>query len=183
MKRYGFFSLLIALTACTKSTPLPVYGATSDFELTAQTGEKFSREALDGKIWVADFIFTSCAGPCPRMSSQMRQVQSLVARIPDVRLVSFTVDPERDTPEVLAEYAKRYRAEPGRWHFLTGDRETLHRLKLDTFKLGSVDGNLNHSTRFVLVDRRGRIRGYYGTMEDGFIPQLVRDIRALAREG
>jgi protein SCO1/2 len=173
---------LIAMAGCARPQPLPVYGRVPEFRLTSQTGEPFDRKALDGKLWVADFIFTHCSGPCLRLSAQMRRVQSVVAELPDVRLISFSVDPQRDTPPVLAEYAKRYRAEPGRWFFLTGDQKTLDALDRRAFMLGNVDGSLQHSTRFVLVDRQGRIRGYYGTSEDDPTMHLIADIRRLARE-
>jgi protein SCO1/2 len=162
--------------------PLPAYGQVPEFRLTSQTGEPFDRKALEGKVWVADFIFTHCPGPCPRLSAHMRRIQSAVAELPDVRLISFSVDPERDTPTVLAEYANRYRALPGRWFFLTGDRKTLDALDRRAFMLGNVDGTLEHSTRFVLVDRRGKIRGYYGTSEDDPTARLIVDIRRLVRE-
>jgi protein SCO1/2 len=176
--------LLWALTfaACTKTPPMPIYGRVPGFQLVSQTGEPFDRMALDGKIWVADFIYTHCPGPCPRLSAQMRRIQTAVTELPEVRLVSFSVDPERDTPTVLAEYATRYHAQPGRWFFLTGDRKTLDALDRRAFMLGNVDGKLEHSTRFVLVDRQGRIRGYYGTDQDDPTARLIVDIRRLARE-
>ncbi len=173
--------LLAALAGCgRRDASLPVLGKIPQFTLTAQTGESFDRKMLDGKIWIADFIFTSCGSSCPMMSAKMRQVQSQVA--PDVKLVSFTVDPEHDIPAVMADYARRYGAEKGRWYFLTGDRARLNALSFDTFKLNSVDGSLNHSTRFVLVDRSGRIRGYYGTEEDDGIPRLIHDVTRLEQE-
>jgi protein SCO1/2 len=117
------------------------------------------------------------------MSSTMRRLQDQTAtEFPELRFVSFTVDPARDTPPVMAEYAKRYRRDPNRWFFLTGDQAALHNLSLDGFKLQSVDGSMTHSTRFVLVDRQRRIRGYYVTGEDGFQARLVHDIRQLSRE-
>ena len=170
------------LTGCVRLAPLPVFGHVPDFTLTSQSGESFDAKSLDGKIWVADFIYTHCPGPCPRMSSQMRRVQSAVTEIPDVRLVSFSVDPERDTPAVLAEYAQRYQAQPGRWFFLTGDRKTIDSLDRRAFMLGNVDGTLQHSTRFVLIDRHGSIRGYYGTSDDDPTARLIVDIRRLARD-
>jgi protein SCO1/2 len=173
---------LLSLAGCAARPELPVYGQIPAFQLIDQTGRSFDRTALDGRIWVADFIFTTCTGPCPRMSSLMRQVQSAAAGVPNVRLVSFSVDPERDTPPVLAQYAQRYRAEEGRWFFLTGARQTLDALDRDAFKLGNVDGSLNHSTRFVLVDRRGRIRGYYGTSDESPVTAVLRDIKRLAAE-
>lgn len=169
----------LVLAACSREEPLPVYGNVPPFELIAETGDRFDSRSLEGRIWVADFIFTTCTGPCPRMSTLMRQVQSAA---PAVRLVSFTVDPERDTPSALAEYAKRYKAVPERWRFLTGPRETLHHLKREVFKLGSVDGSLNHSTRLLLVDGKGRIRGYYGTDEDSPVRRLAADIKRIAEE-
>lgn len=174
---------VVALSGCgQKPRPLAVYGEIPDFVLTAQTGEEFRSGSLKGKVWVADFIFTNCTGPCPRMSSQMRQVQRAANDLPDVRLVSFTVDPARDTPEVLAAYARRFRAEPDRWYFLTGPREILHQLKREAFKLGEVDGSLNHSTYFVLVDQQSRVRGYYGTSEGKSLQQLVADVKRLLEE-
>jgi protein SCO1/2 len=146
-------------------------------------GESFERKALDGHVWVADFIFTSCTRPCPRMSSQMREIQTATANTPDVKLVSFTVDPAHDTPAVLAAYGKHFLAQPGRWYFLTGPRKSLDETGRAGFKLNPVDGSLNHSTRFVLVDRAARIRGYYASSDDGFPGRLLRDLRQLESEG
>jgi protein SCO1 len=112
----------------------------------------------------------------------MRGVQTAVAGMPDVKLVSFTVDPKNDTPAALAAYATRYRAEPGRWFFLTGGQAALETLCRNGFKLGDVDGSLVHSTRFVLLDRLSRVRGFYSTSEDGAVPKLLHDIRTLAAE-
>ena len=174
--------LLLVLTGCARPPGPPVYGQIPTFDLIAETGRPFDRKSLDGKVWVADFIFTTCSGPCPRMSSLMRQVQQAAMAMPEVRLISFTVDPERDTPAALAQYAARYQAQPERWHFLTGPREQLNHLAFDAFKLGNVDGSLVHSTRLVLLDRHSRIRGYYSSSEDNPVAQLVRDIRRVLAE-
>ena len=113
----------------------------------------------------------------------MHQIQTQTSsEMPDVRLVSFTVDPAHDTPPVLAEYAKHFKHEPARWFFLTGEPAKLNDLGVQAFKLNTVDGSLTHSTRFVLVDGKGQIRGYYLTGEDGFMPKLMHDIRQLDRE-
>lgn len=183
LKASIIFAVLVGLVSggCS-SRRLPVYGQVPEFHLVSQSGAAFDRKSLDGKIWIADFIFTNCTSSCPRMSSQMTRVQSAVAEFTDVRLVSFSVDPQRDTPEALAAYAKRYRAEPGRWYFLTGDQKTLDALDRRSFMLGNVDGSLEHSTRFVLVDRQGKIRGYYGAAVDDPTPGLIVDIRRLERE-
>ena len=182
MKRLFPILFCAILAACRPQPPLPVYGQIPPFQLTAESGEPMDSRALAGRVWVADFIFTTCTGPCPRMSTLMRQVQSATASLPGVRLVSFTVDPERDTPPVLAAYARRYQAKPERWNFLTGPRETLHHLKREAFKLGDVDGSLNHSTRLVLIDGRGRIRGYYGTDEDSPVWRLSTDVKRIVKE-
>lgn len=185
MKRLGsskWFApwlLCFALAGCRKEPPLPVYWQIPAFQLTSQSGQPFDSKTLDGNIWVADFIYTTCPGPCPRMSAQMRGVQTAVASMPGVKLVSITVDPKNDTPAVLAAYAARYKAQPGRWFFLSGDPASLEALCRNGFKLGDVDGSLTHSTRFVLVDRNSRVRGFYSATEDGAVPKLLHDIRTL----
>ncbi len=171
---------ILALAGCAAPPALPILGEAPPFQLTAHTGEPFDRAALAGHVWVADFIFTTCPGPCPRMSSQMRQIQD--ATDADVKLVSFTVDPAHDTPPVLAAYARHFLAQPGRWYFLTGAQSSLNAVGRDGFHLNSVDGTLDHSTRFVLVDRAARIRGYYSSSDDDFPKRLLGDIRQLERE-
>jgi protein SCO1/2 len=151
------------------------------FELTSHTGAVVARSQLEGHVWVADFIFTTCPGPCPRMSSQMRQVQD-ATRNTGVKLVSFTVDPAHDTPATLAAYARHFVADPARWYFLTGSQTSLDRLGREGFKLNPVDGSLEHSTRFVLVDRSARIRGYYASTDEGFLERLLHDVRQLEHE-
>jgi protein SCO1/2 len=166
---------------------LEILGTVPDFTLTDQAGAAFSSATqLHGVDWIADFIYTTCPGPCPRMSSQMHEVQTALLGddgIPagKIRLVSFTVDPAHDTPPVLADYAKRFGAQPGIWFFLTGPEDALHHLSRDAFMLGDVNGSLEHSTRFVLVDRRSRIRGFYLTSDPDAITRLIADTKSLAR--
>lgn len=180
--RLAIPALLALLASCGwKSPQLPSYNAIPAFTLMSQTGVEFdSRKQLAGKVWVADFIFTNCQGPCPRMSAYMQRIQERVKDLPDVRLVSFTVDPDRDTPEVLAEYGRRFQADPERWYLLTGPKETLQKLNRDAFLLGDINPSLEHSTRFVLVDRQGVVRGYYLSSDPQEIDKLVADLRALA---
>lgn len=176
-------ALALALWACSKPEPLAVLGEVPEFQLVSDTGKPFDSHALDGHVWVADFIYTNCDGPCPMMSTHMRRLQDqTAAEFPGVRFVSITVDPARDTPAALAEYAKRYKRDPRRWFFLTGDTAILNEVSLKTFKLNSVDGSMTHSTRFALVDKNRKIRGYYPTGEDGFMPRLLAGIRQLERE-
>lgn len=166
------------LGGCTASSPLPSLGLVPDFTLIDQSNHEFrSADALKRKVWIADFIFTHCPGPCPRMTSQLGKVQYALAGEPDIRLVSFTVDPNQDTPQVLDAYAKQFKARQGQWYFLTGTQEALNQLSRHAFKLGDVDGNLEHSTKFALVDKFGRLRGYYSD-----IPQLIADAKGLLKE-
>ncbi len=169
---------VLILAGCASRPELPTLGMTAAFKLTEHTKQEFDSASLKGKVWVADFMFTTCPGPCPRMSSQMHQVQMALEK-QGIQLVSFTVDPEHDTPDVLAEYGKTFKASPGVWHFLTGAKAELNHLAKDVFKLGVVDGSLEHSTRFVLVDRTGQIRGYYLSSEPDAIPRLIEDARGL----
>jgi protein SCO1/2 len=170
------------LTGSCTQRELPIYSSIPEFELTTQTGERFRSGSLKGNVWVADFFFTTCTGPCPRMSSRMRQVQKTFPGRDDFKLVSMTVDPKRDTPAALADYARKFSAEPGRWFFLTGEMEQLHNLSRNVFLLGDVTGDLEHSTRFVLVDRESRIRGYYHSSDSESIQQLIGDISVLLKE-
>jgi len=175
-------SAVLLLASCASRPNLPTLGAVPAFTLTDQNGTTFeSASKLDRQVWVADFMFTTCPGPCPLMSSQMHQVQKAL-EAEGIRLVSFTVDPEHDTPAVLLEYGQRFKASPGVWHFLTGSRADLNHLSKDVFKLGFVDGQLVHSTRFVLVDRHSQIRGYYSTSEPDAIAQVIEDARALLKD-
>jgi len=187
MKLLAVLALVVALTACRQHTAsLEVLGDVPQFELISQDGQPFHSQTLAGKIWVADFIYTTCPGPCPRMTSEMREVQDAVLKVPaissNVRLVSFTVDPAQDTPPVLAAYAKTHGASSAMWYFLTGPVPVLQTLDRDAFKLGNIDASMQHSTRFVLVDRQGRIRSYYDTSESSAIPRVISDIYALVRE-
>jgi protein SCO1 len=166
-----------------RAAALPTHGTVADFALQSQTGRRVTRDDLFGQVWIADFIFTHCAGPCPRMTADLARLSQDLTSFPDLRLVSFTVDPERDTPEVLAGYAKSYDADPHRWYFLTGDKKVIQRLATQSFKVSASGAQgedpVMHSTRFVLVDRHGRIRGYYDSNEPQQIAALSRDAAAL----
>lgn len=162
------------------------HGRVPSFQLTNQNGESFGSAQLAGKIWIADFIFTTCPGPCPMISSRMSELQKPLEKT-DVHLVSFTVDPEKDTPEVLRGYAEALRAQPNRWDFLTGPKSTIYDLCKNGFKLAVADGAEEagvpvHSTRMILVDRKGEIRGYYEATGADSITKLLADASHLLRE-
>jgi cytochrome oxidase Cu insertion factor (SCO1/SenC/PrrC family) len=166
--------------------PLPSYGHITNFELVNQDAQPFGSKELSGKVWVADFIFTTCKGPCPIISTRMSELQKPLEKT-DVHLVSFSVDPEKDTPPVLREYADKLRKEPFRWDFLTGPRDAIGTISRDGFKLGLSEGEEPgsgpvHSTRFVLVDRRGTIRGYYDALAADGVTKLLADTNHLLRE-
>ncbi|HWL94051.1 MAG TPA: SCO family protein [Phycisphaerae bacterium] len=152
---------------------LPVLGQVPDFRMTDQWNRTVTLDDLKGKIWVADFIFTSCGGPCPLMTRRMRELHdALYSRgATSVITVSLTVDPEFDTPPVLKEYAAQFDADRSNWLFLTGPQDEVFDLSIKGFKLPAVrnaagDHQVEHSPRFVLVDHLGKIRGYYEVVTD-----------------
>src|SRR5216684_4265885 len=162
------------------------YGTVPEFVLVNQDGQNFGSAQLQGKIWIADFIYTTCPGPCPMISSRMSDLQKPLEKS-DVHLVSFSVDPEKDTPQVLRGYAEKLQADPGRWDFLTGPKSAIYKLSHDGFKLAVSDGSDAqelpvHSTRMVLVDRHDQIRGYYDATEPETITKLLADTNHLLRE-
>src|SRR5437016_2415652 len=162
------------------------YGTVPIFQLTNQNGQPFGSAQLAGKIWIADFVYTACPGPCPMISSRMSELQRPLEKT-DVHLVSFSVDPEKDTPAVLRGYAERLQAEPERWDFLTGPKSAIYQISHDGFRLAVSDGSDAqgipvHSTRMVLVDRHGQIRGYYDATEPEAVTKLLADTNHLLRE-
>ena len=159
-------------------TTLDHFNKVPAFTLTERSGQPFdSATALKGKVWLASFFFTACPGPCLRMNSRLQEIQQALNKDKrgDVRIVSFSIAPEMDTPEVLRKYAERFHASPDHWFFLTGDREKIYNLAREIFKftVKKVDDPTDpnayvHNTRIALVDRDGVIRGSYDvTMPDG----------------
>lgn len=210
---------------------LPVYWEVPDFSLTERSGRTVTLAGLKGKVWVANLIYTHCPDTCPFQTAEMAKLQREFTGEKDFRFVSITVDPERDTAQVLAEYAKKFGADTERWLFLTGKKEAIYELAQKGFRLSAVEpkGGASkpgpasflewlaptaahahhpgptqpyiHSSRFVLVDRKARVRGTYmgivapssqakGPKEE-FVPiyeeealrRLREDIRSVLREG
>ena len=163
----------------------PVLFDAATFTLTDQDAKTFSSDQLRGKTWVADFVFTHCPGACPKMTMRMAGLQKTLQR-PDVHFVSFSVDPERDTPPVLKEYAKAYGADPDRWHFLTGEKAALFRaaadMKLTAEPAGVLGPEIAHAEKFLLVDGRGRVRGAYDSKDEDEMKALAADAVAVAGE-
>ena len=180
------------------------FGEVPDFALTDQRGRSVRREDLVGAPWIANLFFTSCAGPCPRLTADIRRFLHDALEGSPIRLVSISVDPEFDTPGRLADYAERFRADPERWLFLTGSEDAVHRFAMEGLALGVAKPSaeevppaerlaerlqVTHSTKLVVVDPEGRIAGYYsaggeeglseGETEEGFVAALAR-ARSLA---
>lgn len=169
----------------TAGETLPVLGTVPDFSFTERSGRTVTLADLRGKVWVADFIFTRCGGPCPTMCAAMAALQRSLDGAPEVKLVSFSVDPDHDTPEVLTRFAARFGANDTQWFFLTGSKSSIWTLANTGLKLAvtsDTPGELVHSTKFALVDRAGRIRGYYDGMDPAEQARLLPAIDALLRE-
>jgi protein SCO1/2 len=165
------------------------FGEVPTFSLTERSGRQVSLADLKGRIWIANFIYTSCPDTCPIQSAQMKEIQAEFNSEKDLRLVSITVDPKRDTPKVFTEYANRFGANAEKWLFLTGDQEAIYRFAQEGFRLGAAEipgekrpasgATHTHSPRFVLIDRGAQIRGYYTSTEPEAMARLRRDLKVL----
>ena len=158
-----------------------------DFELTNQHGEPFSLDDTDGSIFVANFIFTRCPKECPVMTSNMRRVQNHFGEMDNIKFLSFSIDPNYDTPEVLHEFADRFNIDHDNWHFLTGDKDKIHDLAKDGFFVTVKEGDRQatdylHSELFLLIDRENRLRGVYNGMNEAEISKLKDEILVLQYE-
>lgn len=182
-----------------RGSPLPVYGpqtgsgaAASDhviprFTSVSQDGGTFSSEILNGRITVVNFFFTSCPSVCPRMMRNLQSVFELYRNDPQVMFVSLTVDPKRDDPARLKRYAESLNADTGQWRFLTGEKKEIYRLARNAFFISAADGDggdldFIHSENLILLDRTGRIRGYYNGLDETAMDDLSRDIVKLKKE-
>ncbi len=185
-------ALLRELQAKPARSPI-IYSSLPEFTLTNQLGQAVTLAGLRGHIWVADFIFTRCAGPCPKMTAAMSRLQEALCGQGQVRLVTVTADPANDTPAVMEHYSQRYHGRADQWWFLTGDKKEIERLAVDGFKLVAKETDATerqagedlfiHSTKFVLVDPQGRVRGYYDGTDPSTQEKILHDIAALQRAG
>lgn len=195
----------LALAPEASADALGNYGSVPEFSLVERSGRHVSLGDLRGAVWVTSFVYTECADTCPLQSLHMSRLHEEFASVPDLRLVSITVDPGHDTADVLARYAERYRADPERWLFLTGSKDAIHALARMGFKLVGRDARppvrpwtapsilvpspafashgakevIPHSSRFVLVDRQGRIRAYHRAEDPASLAKLRGNIRTL----
>lgn len=163
----------------------PPIGTVPDFHFTTQDGKPLTRADLLGKVWVIDFFFTRCPGPCPMMSSRMAEISKELKKAKDVRLVSLSIDPEHDTPQVLKEYASHFGADPDRWIFLTGPSDQVQEFTTKGMlqALSNADPAAPvHSTRFLVIDSHGQIRIARKLDEPELVQKLLIDIGNLLRE-
>lgn len=174
----GGYALYLKMQA----QPLPVLGQIQGFELTDTQNSAFNADRMKGQVWVANFIFTRCSGVCPMMTKNLQQVQKAFREQDDLGFVSFSVDPEFDTPERLKKYKQKYNIKTAAWYFLTGEREKIKQVMFDQFKLGFAKDVMFHSDRMVLVDGRQQIRGYYQGTDTKVYQRLKKDIAQLIKE-
>jgi protein SCO1/2 len=190
--------LALPLVGRHEQPKLPVIGQVANFTLTNQDGKITSLAELTNHFWVADIIFTRCAGPCPRMTLQMKSLQAALPAASDIKLVTLTTDPDNDTPSVLKRYGEHYGADFGRWTFLTGTKAEIASLAGGSLKLGSTPVKAEdrtdsadlfiHTTVFVAVDKHAQLRAVFETGGDGVDwtnvvqPQLLRTLHRLERE-
>jgi protein SCO1/2 len=180
-----------------QAQPMPVLGQVEDFTLTNELGQEVTLGSLRGHPWVADVIFTRCAGPCLKMSRQMMELQGALPANSPARLVTLTTDPDYDTPPILKIYSERFQADTNRWIFLTGPKSAVQAVIRDSLKLAAVEKEPKdrdtpqdlfiHSTIFVLIDKKGQLRGIYETTGEGVDPaqvqtQLLAGLKRLERE-
>ncbi|HEY5957455.1 MAG TPA: SCO family protein [Polyangiaceae bacterium] len=189
----GFLAVLLACVfgGCrSREADLPKYGSVSPFEFLDQSGKSYSSTQLQGTAWVGAFFFTRCPTICPKITARMQALQRYgTERHIDFKLVSFSIDPDFDTPTVLDQYARRYAVDSERWRLLTGNSDRMKQLSEGTFRL-AMSGRPNpnadhlgmiHSGHLVLVDREGILRGYYRSSDDDAMQKLERDLARIAQ--
>ena len=181
--------LALAALGCTKRSAedVPVLGQLPEFTLVDQDAQAFTRDTMEGDVWVSAFVFTHCRSTCPRLTAHMKGLQTRVSDVPNASLVSVSVDPRNDTPEVIKAYMQKNDLDERNWRFVTGEEDAIRHVVVQGFKvpIGDEDSraagsdDIMHSNSFVLVDQKAQVRGYYRANNDG-IADLERDLRALA---
>jgi protein SCO1/2 len=173
--------LSAARAALNAPEPLPELGSVGTFRFTDSSGAAFGDGDVSGKLWIANLFFSTCGSICPPLMHGLAEVGN-DSSLPPFEMVSVTVDPETDTPEVLTTYAASLGADTGRWHFLTGVPDTIKTFSVEGLRIGTHDNPLNHSSYVVLVDGAGSIRGFYDGLDGEARLRLKNDLKRLARE-
>lgn len=189
------------LESCkTKELPLPIFGERkvvngdtlfhriAPFAFVDQDSAVVTNDNFRGKVYVADFFFTSCRTICPIMKTQMLRVYEATRDMPDVQIISHTIDPEYDTVALLRDFSKRLGVESGRWHFVTGVKDSIYKIAQTSYFATALEDKTEpdgfiHSGAFLLIDRQGRIRGKYDGTKEEEVNRLIVDIKKLRREG
>jgi len=189
------------LESCkTKELPLPIFGERkvvngdtlfhriAPFAFVDQDSAVVTNDTFRGKVYVADFFFTSCRTICPIMKTQMLRVYEATRDMPDVQIISHTIDPEYDTVALLRDFSKRLGVESGRWHFVTGVKDSIYKIAQTSYFATALEDKSEpdgfiHSGAFLLIDRQGRIRGKYDGTKEEEVNRLIVDIKKLRREG
>lgn len=179
----SFVALLAFGCSKKNADEVPVIAELSAFSLVDQDEEVFNAESLEAGVWVTAFVFTHCRATCPRLTGQMKKLQGRLSDVSSAHLLSVTVDPRNDTPAVIKAYMANNGLDESNWRFVTASEAAIQSFVVDGFKVGygrtQWAPELTHSNSFALVDEQARIRGYYGSDDDG-IAELERDLRALA---
>ena len=195
MPKHYFADSVIDKIVDGKKVSDTVWHRLDNISLVNQLGDTVSLDDINGSIIIADFFFTRCPSICPTLTKNMKQLQDAMKmkdsrrRIDSsyVRFISFTVDPERDTPDVLKRYADKYAVNHDTWWFLTGDKKKIYDYALNELKLGlqdgeGVDSNFIHTSKFVLIDKRRNVRGYYDGLDSTSMSKLAEDLTLLMLE-
>lgn len=187
----GFFISVLLLISCSKfkteselgqnqkTIDLPTIKEAPNFSGVNFDGSKFSSEELKGKIWLTSFMFTSCGDICPKLNSQLSALYGEFKDYSDLKFVSISVDPDNDTQEILKKYAERYGAKPNKWAFLRLPIDTVKNLSLEGFRIASLNAPLDHSKRIVLIDKAGKIRGYYDGLDSQDVDKLRNVLKTM----
>lgn len=154
-----------------------------EFNLTDQNNKSVNLKTLQGKVWFADFIYTTCTDECPLMTSKMLKLQHALHGTANVMFVSITTDPKRDTSAKLKTYAEGFHADQGNWLFLTGTKKSIVELSVKGFKLPADEKSVSHTSKFGLVDQRGNVRGYFDSNSDTDLQRAVETAKSIVSEG
>lgn len=171
----------------TNNVPDTIYHKIGEFSLTDHYGRTITKNLVENKIYVADFFFATCKTICPKMSTQMERVQDKFKDDNDVLMISHTVNPENDSVSVLFDYAQKHHAIKDKWYFLTGDKKQIYDLARNSYFITAMKGNggpddFIHSEQFVLIDKEGRIRGFYDGTDRAEVNRLIEEIEVLQWE-
>jgi protein SCO1/2 len=174
-------------TTTTNGVPDTIYHTVGDFSLTDQYGRTVTNKTFDGKTYIADFFFATCKTICPKMTSELHDVQEKFQDDNDVLIISHTVNPEHDSVSVLYDYSNKYQAKKDKWYFVTGDKKQIYDLARNSYFITAMPGNggendFIHSEKIVLVDHDKRIRGYYDGTDHADMERLIDEIQVLKLE-